>query len=291
MPNKKKKKLGERLRSKYRLVVMNDDTFEEKVKIRLSPLNFFISIATIMLTLTVLVIYLIAFTPLREYIPGYADLNMQRNVYRLTLLADSLQKDITLKNQYMENIRNVVEGNVDREDSMQAKPAPKPKTELPKSLERSKEDEELRATIESESRFDLMQPEHSLVKTSGINSFFFFTPVKGTVTNIFNSAEKHFGVDVAAGSNEAIKATLDGTVVLSTWTSETGYVIGIQHGNNLFSFYKHNSSLLKKTGAFVKAGEAIAIIGNSGEHTTGPHLHFELWYNGTAVNPSEYISF
>jgi murein DD-endopeptidase MepM/ murein hydrolase activator NlpD len=145
--------------------------------------------------------------------------------------------------------------------------------------------------IESQDRFELNTQEQHSSKTNDISSFFFFTPVKGTVTNVFNSAEKHFGVDIAAAPNEAIKATLDGTVILSAWTSETGYIITIQHSNNLVSVYKHNSALLKKAGTYVKAGEAIAIIGNSGEYTSGPHLHFELWYNGSPVNPKDYIAF
>ncbi|MFN5223434.1 MAG: murein hydrolase activator EnvC family protein, partial [Bacteroidota bacterium] len=122
-------------------------------------------------------------------------------------------------------------------------------------------------------------------------NFLFFAPVKGIVTSEFNPKIKHFGVDIVASANEVIKTTLDGTVIFSDWTSDTGYVIAIQHGNNIFSVYKHNSALLKSIGDFVKAGEVVAIIGDSGETSNGPHLHFELWYNGTAVNPTEYIAF
>jgi murein DD-endopeptidase MepM/ murein hydrolase activator NlpD len=130
-------------------------------------------------------------------------------------------------------------------------------------------------------------------KTSkeSITNFFFFSPLKGLVTNSFDMKEEHYGIDITAQENEAIKATLDGTVIMSAWTSETGYVIQIQHENNLVSVYKHNSALMKKVGQYVKAGEVVAIIGNSGELTSGTHLHFELWYNGNPIDPQEYMVF
>lgn len=128
-------------------------------------------------------------------------------------------------------------------------------------------------------------------KRSGIAAYSFFSPIKGIVTEKFQPLSSHYGVDIASKKDEAIKSCLDGTVIMSSWTSETGYVIAIQHNNNLISLYKHNSILLKKIGGFVRAGEAIAIVGNTGEISSGPHLHFELWYNGSAVNPEEYINF
>ena len=289
-PEKKKKKLVSRLRNKYRLVFMNDETFEEKASLKLSPINVFVFVGTIALTLITLVIYLIAFTPLREYIPGYADLTMQRNIYRLTLLADSLEQEMAFKDQYIQNLNHVVNGTIGAGDSETAQPV-SPPAEVARPNTRSPEDSMLRAMIESEDRYELTAPAQKAGRTADISSFFFFTPIKGTVTNTFKTIDKHYGVDIVAAQNEAIKATLDGTVILSVWTNETGYVMAIQHSNNLVSFYKHNSALLKKAGAYVKAGEAIAIIGNSGEYSTGPHLHFELWYNGSPVNPKDYISF
>ena len=125
----------------------------------------------------------------------------------------------------------------------------------------------------------------------GISQIHFFPPVKGLVTNSFNSLADHYGTDIVAASNEVVKATLEGTVIMATWTLETGWVIQIQHKNNLISIYKHNAELLKRVGDFVEVGEAIAIIGNSGELTTGPHLHFELWYLGIPLDPEDYISF
>ena len=147
----------------------------------------------------------------------------------------------------------------------------------------------MRTEIEQQDKYNLSVGNEP--GSGSISNFYFFTPVKGTITTKFNSTEKHFGVDVVAAPDAVIKSTLDGTVVMSDWTSQTGYVIAIQHSNNLFSIYKHNSALLKSAGNVVKAGEVIAIIGNSGEITTGPHLHFELWYNGAPVDPTDYIAF
>lgn len=152
----------------------------------------------------------------------------------------------------------------------------------------SKNDSLLRHEIESQDKFSLTLGNKG---NSGIGGYFFFSPVKGMVTHSFNMAEGHYGVDVAAKENEFIKASLDGTVVFAGWTASDGYVIQLQHGNNLMSVYKHNSDLTKRVGDHVKAGEPIAIIGNTGESSNGTHLHFELWYNGTPVNPQDYVLF
>ena len=137
----------------------------------------------------------------------------------------------------------------------------------------------------------LTLPVNRGIATVQLDKLHFFTPVRGMVTNSFNPSNNHFGTDIVAGPNEVVKATLAGTVIMATWTLETGYVIEIQHDNNLISVYKHNAELLQKVGLRVKAGDAIAIIGNSGELTTGPHLHFELWQNGVALNPENFIVF
>ena len=199
------------------------------------------------------------------------------------------------KDLYIQNIKRVIGGNTSKSDTQGTRlngvSPSSVKYDTINTLYKSREDSALRAEIEAEdSRYELNVSEKKPF-TNSISSFFFFTPLKGSVTNIFDPVSRHYGVDIVAAKNEAIKSTLDGTVIISNWTSETGYVIGIQHSNNIVSFYKHNSALLKKAGAYVKAGEPIAIIGNTGELTSGPHLHFELWYNGTPVNPKDYIAF
>ena len=163
------------------------------------------------------------------------------------------------------------------------------------TLVRSVEDSLLRVEIESQDQYNIAyyneNEELNKGKATSIANFNFFTPLKGIITNNFNTSEKHFAVDIVAKRNAAVKATLDGTVIFAAWTLETGHIIVIQHQQNLISVYKHNSSLLKQEGNFVKAGEPIAIIGESGELSTGPHLHFELWFNGKPINPRDYLTF
>jgi murein DD-endopeptidase MepM/ murein hydrolase activator NlpD len=284
--NENKRKFIERIRHRYRLVVMNDDTFEENFSLRLSPLGLFILLSAVTIIMTVIVTSIIAFTPIREYIPGYADVGMRRELIRLKLNADSLELALTEQNAFFQNVGNVLKGNI-KNDSTQNKPD-KSKDYSKIDLNASKKEEALKKSIESQDKYSLTYETES---KGGISNFFFFTPIKGMVTEQFKSREQHYGVDIVGPENESVKATLDGTVILSTWSSEAGYTITLQHSNNLISVYKHNSVLLKKVGDYVKAGEAIAIIGNSGEHTTGPHLHFELWYNGKAMNPQDYMVF
>ncbi|MBI9038483.1 MAG: M23 family metallopeptidase [Bacteroidales bacterium] len=293
MPTEKEKKKiwKKKLRNKYNLIIRNDETFEEKISIRLTKLNVFIIVSSLIIILVVLVIYLVAFTSLREYIPGYTDVSLRKKLYELQSRADSLEADFKRKDLFIHNIKKIIEGEeiVD---------------ELPKGNEsnvdydtiklyKSTEDSILRAEFENRDVYNLRFDDNGELyrNASSIRGFNFFAPIKGIITNKFNLAEKHYGIDIVAKKNEAIKATLDGTVIFSDWTPETGYVIGIQHKRNIISVYKHNSALLKEEGSFVKAGETVAIIGESGELTTGPHLHFELWYNGTPVNPEDYISF
>jgi len=286
---KKKKRLFQQLKNKYRLVIMNEQTFEEKGSFHLRPLNVFVSVGVVALLLITLTTFIIAFTPLREYIPGYSDVKVQRNVLKLAAKADSMEKALNARDLYIQNINNVINGTFSQntDDSKKTQAA---KYDTIRSLKKSAQDSILRKQIESQDQYSLGIKDNASF-SNNMSGFLFFPPVKGTVTNRFDPVSKHFGIDIVANANEAVKATLDGTVLMANFTSETGYIIAIQHSNNLFSFYKHNSSLLKKAGDFVKAGEVIAIIGNSGELSTGPHLHFELWYNGTALDPQKYISF
>ena len=289
MAEKKNKKWFRKLKSRYRLVVMNDETYEEKASFNLRPLNVFVTLGLSIILLVILTTFLIAFTALREYIPGYADLKTQRRVFNLVLRTDSMEKELAARDIYIANIRNVINGTAgtDQDNPLAGDPA---KYDTIHKLRKSQEDSLLRAEIESRDQYSLSVGDNGSLVNS-IRSFLFFPPLKGTVTNRFDPVTRHYGVDIVSKPDEVIKATLDGTVLLANFTSETGWVIGIQHSNNLFSWYKHNSALLKKVGDFVKAGEVIAVIGNSGELSSGPHLHFELWFNGSAVDPQKYVSF
>ncbi len=279
-----------KLHDKYRLVIMNDSTFERKISFRLTRMNVFVVVGTAIIILIAATIILIAYTPLREYIPGYGDVSMQRDVYSLLMKTDSLEKEIAHRNLYMENLKYIIAGKDFPQPDM-AKPND---SALPKyndlDFKISPEDSALRNEFESTDKYNLTFTAGSEGKGS-IGNFFFFTPIKGIVDNGFNPAKKHYGVDILAEKNEAVKATLNGTVIFTGWTLETGYVISLQHSNNIISVYKHNSVLLKKMGDYVNAGDPIAIVGESGELSTGPHLHFELWHNGSAANPREYMSF
>ncbi|HEU4716427.1 MAG TPA: M23 family metallopeptidase [Bacteroidia bacterium] len=276
----------ERLRSRYRLVVMNDETFEERLSVRLTPLGFLILIAATTIIMTTLVVSLVAFTPLREYIPGYADVGLQTKLDSLSVRADSLQNSMVARKKYMDNLRIILTGQDSAEHPKNFRDSTKKYANI--KAKPSKEDSALRDEIEDMDEYSLKMD----VRHQGISGFFFFVPVKGTITNPFNMAEGHFGVDiVAADENEPIRATLDGTVISAGYTVDDGYVIQVQHSDNLVSIYKHCASLLKKTGDYVKAGDPIAIVGSSGEQIAEPNLHFELWYNGTPIDPQENMVF
>lgn len=284
MDGKNKKKLSEKLKQKYRLVILNDSSFEEKFSLRLSPGGLLILVGAVTVFMSFLVVSLVAFTPVREYIPGYGDVSNQKELVRLSVKADSLEYMMKAKNWYIQNINDVLSGNIKPDTAMHLEKSAKENV----NVKPSKNDSALRKEIESQDKFSLTLGNKT---NGGIGGYFFFSPVKGMVTHSFNMAAGHYGVDVAAKENEFIKAALDGTVVFAGWTANDGYVIQLQHANNLMSVYKHNSDLTKHVGDHVKAGEPIAIIGNTGESSTSTHLHFELWYNGTPVNPQDYILF
>lgn len=285
----RRKRLVQKLKTKYRLVILEDESFKERFSFRLSRLNVFIAVGTTAILLIIATTFIIAFTPLREYIPGYPDVSIKKELRELAIRTDSLEKAIKQKDLYIHNIKNIMEG----------KPTV---NEIPQQLEKktsydtvhlykSKDDTLLRERVEVDSKYNILMDEYQQTISQGIRTLTFFTPIKGLVTNGFNATNNHYGIDIVAPENEVIKATLDGTIILASWTLETGFIIGIQHADNFVSFYKHNSVLLKKQGEFVKAGDPIAIIGGSGEYSTGIHLHFELWYNGNPVDPKDYISF
>ncbi|MFC2101555.1 M23 family metallopeptidase [Bacteroidota bacterium] len=290
--NIRKVKWYNKLKWKYRLVFMHEETLEERLTFRLTRLNVFIALGTIIIVLIFLTSVLIAFTPLREYIPGYTSLSLRKDLYEIQLKTDSIEKALVRKDLFIENLKRIVSGEEVVDD--QALPSDTTTSYVDIELTRSQEDSILRTEVENQSKYSLYQIESAEKGTQrklNLGNLLLFTPIKGVITNEFDADRQHFGVDIVSKKDAAIKSVLDGTVILSTWTVETGYVIGIQHPQGIVSIYKHNSALLKRVGDMVKAGEAIAIIGETGELTTGPHLHFELWSQGTPVNPQDFISF
>lgn len=283
-----------KLNRKYDFLLRHDESQKEILGFKLNLLNLILVIIGIALLLIIITTFIIAFTPLREYIPGYTDTNLNREVYELSLRADSIEKEMMKKDVYFENLKKIVEGYDFAADSALAsiniyEPLPKGVTDTI-TLKKSVQDSLLRAEYEAQSQYNLFGDDYlppakpsSLVKN-------FFVPLTGTIIKGFNPDEGHFGVDIVTDGDQIINATLDGTVVFSTWSINNGYCIGIQHEDSYFSVYKHNATLLKKEGDYVKAGEAIAILGRSGEAEESEHLHFELWRSGIAINPAEYMT-
>lgn len=284
--NKKKtSKLKQKLTDKYRLVVLNEDTFQERFSLKLSRLNVFVFSGVFSILIITLTVFLIAFTSLKEYIPGYSSTVLKKKATRLTYEADSLKLKLAILEKFTEAIRPVLTGDISTEaiDSIKEETQ---KTVIDFSkLTPTEQDLEFRKQIENKDRFALSAGGGDKA------SIVFFSPVTGTVSQNFNSANKHFAIDIVAKTGTPVKAITDGTVILAGWTAETGYIITIQHPNDYISVYKHNGELLKQQGDFVKSGEVIASVGSTGELTTGPHLHFELWNNGYPINPTNYIDF
>ena len=265
---------------------MNDDTFEERFSITLTPINLFSWGGILVISVILITASILAFTPLREYIPGYADTTLKKNASYAALRADSLSNRLRQTELLLNNIKGVINGNpIHGADSAQnivdisAINANATSTE-----------EAFRTEFEANENYNITNPEQ-YDAASGISSYFFFSPVKGTISGKFDATIDHYGIDIVTAKDEPVKSTVDGTVVFAGWTSDAGYVVEIQHENSLISIYKHNAILLKKQGEYVKAGDVIAIVGNSGKYTTGPHLHFELWYNGKPLDPAEYMLF
>lgn len=283
---KKRKEIKRKLLHKYRLVILNENTFEEKISFKLSRLNVFVTGTFFMIALIGLTTLLIAFTPLREYIPGYSSTRLKKEATELTYKTDSLVRTLNYTNKYLDNIRMVLKGdienNVVNRDSLFQQYKLDPSTV---DLNPIKEDSLLRAEVALEDKYNLFE------RVIDKKNLVFFTPVSGSISMGYNPTDKHFAVDVTTKKDNPVKAIANGTVIFSEWTADTGYVIIIEHEAGLLSVYKHNGSLSKFQGDIVRGGEVIASVGNTGEFTTGPHLHFELWDNGTPVNPVNYIDF
>ena len=285
--NKKKKDFLAKLRDKYRLFIYNDTTFEEVLQFRLSRLYVFSFVGFSLIFLIAAITLLIVFTPLKEFIPGYPDGQMQRMIVSNALQLDSLQKEIRLKDEYLENINTIISGGVPRNFNEISEPKESQEVVV---FSRTREDSILREMVEREERFNV-SAERTERKSVRLRNVHFFIPLKGIISNTFNPEVGHFGVDIVSAPDEVVKAAMDGVVIFAGWTLKSGWTLHLQHQNNLLTVYKHNNSLLKKQGDQVLAGEAIAIVGNSGELSTGPHLHFEIWHDGKPIDPEAYLIF
>jgi murein DD-endopeptidase MepM/ murein hydrolase activator NlpD len=283
-----KKKLVHKLKSKYRLVIMRETSFEEVWQMKLSRMNVINALAVSLSIYTIIVVMLVIYTPLKQLVPGYPKAEMTRNIRMNALRLDSLDYQLTLKDQFIENLITIINGGEPKTHSSGENAEKISTRDI--SDNRSTDDSLLRIDVEKAQRFNV-SPQNANPENRNLNQLYFFPPVRGLVMAHFDYANGHFGVDIATASNQGIKAVLDGTVILSDFTTETGFTIQIQHDHNLVSVYKHNKELFKKVGDRVKAGEVVATVGNTGELTTGPHLHFELWHLGKPLNPEHFIAF
>ena len=276
-------------RYKYRFAIYNDKTFEEVWRIRMTMYNGFLLLVFLVLFIVGITTIFISFTNLREFIPGYPDGNTRRNIIMNALRLDSLETELELRDQYFANLNAIISGR-EPLDRVAGQDTTANYGEI--TFNNSAEDSLLRLQVEQEEQYNLTfmadYNEHNI----NLTNIHFFPPVKGIVSGHFNPRTRHYGTDIVTSPKAVVSATLDGTVIFTGWTMETGWVIQIQHSNNLISVYKHNATLLKDPGDSVVAGEGIAVVGDSGElYTSGPHLHFEIWYNGEAVDSENYILF
>jgi murein DD-endopeptidase MepM/ murein hydrolase activator NlpD len=229
---------------------------------------------------------LIAFTPLREYIPGYPTGKMRKMLIRNVLVVDSLEQEIQRRDKYFLDFRAMLAGETTSDTTVKHIAALRPdQVQFNKINHDSLFKDEI---AQEQVNLGINLPPSS---KGGVAGLLFFPPLSGMLTGKFDISNRHFGVDIVGKLNSRISAALDGTVIFAGWTIDTGYVIYLQHEQNLITVYRHNAELFKIQGDKVRAGEAIAIMGNSGKETTGPHLHFEMWLNGISINPEDYIKF
>ena len=280
MPRKRSKAFWNNFKFKYKLTIINENTLEEIVGLRVSKLNGLSVLLSVLAVLFLIAACIIAFTPLRNYLPGYMNSEVRSQIVDNALRVDSLQELLNRQNLYIMNIQDIFSGKVpiDSVQTLDSRTAAREDT----LMERTRREEEFRRQYEENEKYNLT----TIVSQPDVNGLILYRPTRGMVSDHFNTDKKHFGTDIAANPNESVLATMDGTVFLSTYTAET-----VQHSQDFVSIYKHCGSLLKKEGDRVKGGEAIALVGNSGTLSTGPHLHFELWYKGHPVNPEKYIVF
>ncbi len=294
--NKERRSRWERWKDHYRLVILNDETFEEVGSYKLSLLNVYVMLSMLVVLVSFVVVLAIAFTPVKRLIPGYGSGGDNSEMVQLYHDLDSLEQLTAAQERYNEGIRRMLVGEVEYAPDAPPKNRTKEDFVIPEA-KKSEAEEQLRNEVqmdivrEATGQSQPNAPVNVSPREVPLEQMYFTPPLGGSISATFDPEKNHFGVDVIAPKNTPVKATMDGWVISSDWTLETGNTIAIQHTNNIVSFYKHNSSLLKKAGSYVRASEAIAIIGNTGELTDGPHLHFELWHRGKPVNPTDFVNF
>jgi murein DD-endopeptidase MepM/ murein hydrolase activator NlpD len=279
-----KKNFLTKLLAKYKLVLLNDSTYEEKASFKISRLNIFTYLFALVFFIILTTSAIFFFTPIREYIPGYSSISLQKQANLLSYKTDSLQQIVYLNDQYINSLKKVLTGDLETIEYDTDSIISMDVSGL-QMIEKSKEDSILRQTVENQEKYNL----NNIDKDK--EYYLLTSPLKGEVSQNYSVAEKHLAIDISVDIGTPVKSISNGRVLLSEWTTQTGYVLIIDHGNDLISIYKHNSLLLKNQGDIVKQGEIVAMSGNTGILTSGPHLHFELWSEGFSIDPNILIDF
>ena len=283
---KEKKNYINKLTRSYKVVVSSEDTFEERLSFSTNKLSGFLVLTLYSIILIAFTISIVFFTQLREMVPGYSSSDLLTQAIFLTKKTDSLENELELNNTFYQSIENVLSGKTEQiiyKDSL-VKSNETENTDI-KAISANAEDSILRKYVEQEDKFNLT------INELVIENKMFVSPVKGQITQKFDPLNNHFALDILADIGTPVKSILEGRIIFSEWSIDTGYVLIIDHGDNIISVYKHNSKVLKTQNNYVKAGEVIAYSGNQGTLSTGPHLHFELWKNGTPINPEPLFNF
>lgn len=287
MKNKKQKKNSiNKLTRSYKVVVSSEDTFEERLSFSTNKFNVFLVLSLYSIILIAFTISVVFFTQIREMVPGYSSSDLLTQAIYLTKKTDSLENELELNNTFYKSIENVLSGKTEQIIYKDTLAVSKEKDNIDfQAVLANAEDSILRKYVEEEDKFNLTKNE--LV----IENKMFVSPVKGQITQKFDPLNNHFALDILVDTGTPVKSILEGKVIFSEWSVDTGHVLIIDHGDDIISVYKHNSKVLKTQNNFVKAGEVIAYSGNQGTLSTGPHLHFELWKNGTPINPEPLFNF
>lgn len=285
-----RKTLSNWLTTRYQLIIRNEENFAEKTSLAFTYSKIILFSVILFVMMLLISLFLVKTVLEKWFDPRHAQREANRRLYELAVKVDSLSVEIDRKDKFIANFQRVLSGDtsnfIDPAEVLKGGDQPVAKTTA--DLIPDGRDSAFRKDFEES---DLSLISYANVKYRELQETVFFTPINGFISDHYDVKKGHYGVDVVAKTNEPVKSIADGTVIMASWTQDSGYVLAIQHRGNLISVYKHNAELLKKVGTFVNAGDIVSIVGNSGEMTDGPHLHFELWYNGNSLNPEEFVTF
>ena len=285
---KAKKTLSNRLTTRYQLIIRNEENFAEKTSLGFTYSKVILFSVILFAGLFLLSLFMTKTILAKWFDPKHEQMVLNKRLYELSLKVDSLALADHQKNEFIQNIQRILKGDTSNIDPAQVLRSDGQPVSRPSTLKATSSDSSFRKEFE---KSDLSLITLTNSKSNDLKGTFFYSPLAGFISDHYDVKKGHMGTDIVAKANEPVKCIADGTVIFSSWTQDSGYVIMVQHRGNIISAYKHNAQLLKKVGTFVNGGEIVSIVGNSGELSNGPHLHFELWYNGNALDPEEFVTF